>query len=36
MAFDGQHTPDAKSYIRVMSGRLQDMANRLKNIQTFM
>ena len=36
MTFDGEHTPDTKSFIRVMSGRLQDMANRLKNIQTFM
>ena len=36
ITFDGQHTPDAKSFIRVMSGRLQDMANRLKNIQAFM
>jgi GGDEF domain-containing protein len=36
ITFDGEHTPDAKSFIRVMSGRLQDMANRLKNIQTFM
>jgi hypothetical protein len=36
ITFDGQHTPDAKSFIRVMSGRLQDMANRLKNIQSFM
>ena len=36
MTFDGQHTPDAKSFMRVMSGRLQDMANRLKNIQSFM
>jgi GGDEF domain-containing protein len=36
ITFDGQHTPDAKSFIRVMSSRLQDMANRLKNIQTFM
>ncbi len=36
MSFDGEHTPDGKSFIRVMSGRLQDMANRLKNIQSFM
>ncbi len=36
ITFDGQHTPDAKSFMRVMSGRLQDMANRLKNIQSFM
>lgn len=36
ITFDGQHTPDAKSFIRVLSGRLQDMANRLKNIQSFM
>ncbi|MGA6925040.1 MAG: hypothetical protein WBY88_05115, partial [Desulfosarcina sp.] len=36
ITFDGQHTPDAGSFIRVMSGRLQDMANRLKNIQSFM
>jgi len=36
MTFDGQHTPDVKSFIRVLSGRLQDMANRLKNIQSFM
>ena len=36
ITFDGQHTPDAKSFIRVMSSRLQDMANRLKNIQAFM
>jgi GGDEF domain-containing protein len=35
ITFDGQHTPDAKSFIRVLSGRLQDMANRLKNIQSF-
>ena len=36
ITFDGEHTPDGKSFIRVMSGRLQDMANRLKNIQSFM
>ncbi len=36
ISFDGEHTPDGKSFIRVMSGRLQDMANRLKNIQSFM
>lgn len=36
ITFDGQDTPDATSFIRVMSGRLQDMANRLKNIQSFM
>ncbi len=36
MTFDGEHTPDAKSFIRVMSSRLQDMANRLKNIQSYM
>ena len=36
ITFDGEHTPDAKSFIRVMSGRLQDMASRLKNIQAFM
>ena len=36
ITFDGEHTPDTKSFIRVMSGRLQDMANRLKNIQSFM
>jgi hypothetical protein len=36
ITFDGQHTPDTKSFIRVLSGRLQDMANRLKNIQSFM
>ena len=36
ISFDGEHTPDSKSFIRVMSGRLQDMANRLKNIQSFM
>ena len=36
MTFDGEHTPDAKSFIRVMSARLQDMANRLKNIQSYM
>lgn len=36
ITFDGQHTPDIKSFIRVMSGRLQDMANRLKNIQSLM
>lgn len=36
ITFDGQHTPDAKSFIRVLSGRLQDMASRLKNIQSFM
>jgi GGDEF domain-containing protein len=36
ITFDGQHTPDAKSFIRVLSGRLQDMASRLKNIQTYM
>lgn len=36
MTFDGEHTPDTKSFIRVMSGRLQDMASRLKNIQAFM
>ena len=36
ITFDGQHTPDTKSFIRVMSGRLQDMANRLKNIQSLM
>ena len=36
ITFDGQHTPDAKSFIRVMSSRLQDMANRLKNIQSFL
>jgi hypothetical protein len=36
MTFDGEHTPDSKSFVRVMSGRLQDMANRLKNIQSFM
>ncbi len=36
ITFDGQHTPDVKSFIRVMSSRLQDMANRLKNIQSFM
>jgi hypothetical protein len=35
MTFDGEHTPDSKSFVRVMSGRLQDMANRLKNIQSF-
>lgn len=36
ITFDGQHTPDAKSFIRVMSGRLQDMASRLKNVQSLM
>ena len=36
ISFDGEHTPDGKSFIRVMSGRLQDMANRLKNVQSFM
>lgn len=36
ITFDGQHTPDTKSFVRVMSGRLQDMANRLKNIQSLM
>jgi hypothetical protein len=36
ISFDGEHTPDGKSFIRVMSGRLQDMASRLKNIQSFM
>ncbi len=36
MTFDGQQTPDAKSFIRVLSGRLQDMANRLKNVQTYL
>ena len=36
ITFDGEHTPDSKSFIRVMSGRLQDMASRLKNIQAFM
>jgi hypothetical protein len=36
MTFDGEHTPDTKSFIRVMSGRLQDMASRLKNIHAFM
>ncbi|MBC2713388.1 MAG: hypothetical protein HGJ94_21040 [Desulfosarcina sp.] len=36
ITFDGQHTPDTKSFIRVMSSRLQDMANRLKNIQSLM
>ncbi len=36
ITFDGQDTPDTKSFIRVMSGRLQDMASRLKNIQAFM
>jgi hypothetical protein len=36
ISFDGEHTPDSKSFIRVMSGRLQDMASRLKNIQSFM
>ncbi|VTR69535.1 conserved hypothetical protein [Desulfosarcina cetonica] len=36
MTFDGQDTPDAKSFIRVMVSRLQDMASRLKNIQSFM
>ena len=36
ITFDGEHTPDSKSFMRVMSGRLQDMANRLKNIQAFM
>jgi GGDEF domain-containing protein len=36
MTFDGEHTPDTKSFIRVLSGRLQDMASRLKNIQAFM
>jgi GGDEF domain-containing protein len=36
ITFDGQHTPDVKSFMRVMSGRLQDMASRLKNIQAFM
>lgn len=36
ITFDGQHTPDTKSFIRVLSGRLQDMANRLKNIQSLM
>ena len=35
MTFDGEHTPDSKSFVRVMSGRLQDMANRLKNVQSF-
>ena len=35
ITFDGQHTPDTKSFIRVLSGRLQDMASRLKNIQSF-
>lgn len=36
MTFDGQDTPDVKSFVRVLSGRLQDMASRLKNIQSFM
>jgi len=36
ITFDGQQTPDLKSFMRVMSGRLQDMASRLKNIQAFM
>ena len=36
ITFDGQHTPDVKSFIRVLSGRLQDMASRLKSIQSFM
>ncbi|PIE67809.1 MAG: hypothetical protein CSA23_02080 [Deltaproteobacteria bacterium] len=36
ITFDGQHTPDVKSFIRVMSSRLQDMSSRLKNIQAFM
>jgi hypothetical protein len=36
ITFDGQQTPDVKSFMRVMSGRLQDMASRLKNIQAFM
>ncbi|WP_419658962.1 hypothetical protein Dvar_78290 [Desulfosarcina variabilis str. Montpellier] len=36
ITFDGQHTPDVKSFIRVLSSRLQDMASRLKNIQSFM
>jgi hypothetical protein len=36
ITFDGQQTPDTKSFMRVMSGRLQDMASRLKNIQSFM
>jgi hypothetical protein len=36
ISFDGEHTPDGKSFIRVMSGRLQDMANRLKNVQSLM
>jgi hypothetical protein len=36
ISFDGEHTPDGKSFIRVMSGRLQDMASRLKNIRSFM
>ncbi|BBO90170.1 hypothetical protein [Desulfosarcina ovata] len=36
ITFDGQDTPDAKSFIRVMVSRLQDMASRLKNIQSFL
>jgi GGDEF domain-containing protein len=36
MTFDGQQTPDLKSFVRVTTRRLQDMANRLKNIQSFM
>jgi hypothetical protein len=34
--FDGQRTPDARSFIRMMTGRLQDMANRLKNVHALM
>ena len=36
MTFDGQDTPDVKSFLRVMSSRLQDMASRLKNVQAYM
>ncbi len=36
ITFDGEHTPDVKSFVRVLSSRLQDMASRLKNIQNYL
>ena len=36
MTFDGEHTPDVKSFVRVMASRLQDMASRLKNVQSYL